>query len=152
MSATAQPVVGRDSELAMLDRMLQEASAGSPRFVVLTGEPGIGKSFLLAHLVRRANTRGCLVLEGRATELERELPFGLLIDAFDDYLEALDPRAFDRLAADGLGELSTVFPAMRGLRSSSEELSTVTERFRAHRAVRELIERLAARQAFVLTL
>jgi predicted ATPase len=152
MSATAQPVVGRDSELAMLDRMLQEASAGSPRFVVLTGEPGIGKSFLLAHLVRRANTRGCLVLEGRATELERELPFGLLIDAFDDYLEALDPRAFDRLAADGLGELATVFPSMQALSSGAQGLSTVNERFRAHRAVRELVERLAARQTFVLTL
>jgi DNA-binding NarL/FixJ family response regulator len=92
------------------------------------------------------------VLEGRAAELERELPFGLVVDAFDDYLESLDPRTFDRLAADGLGELATVFPAMRGLRSSSEPPSTVAERFRAHRAVRELIERLAAKQPFVLTL
>src|SRR5919109_889659 len=136
MRGTAQPVVGRDSELAVLDRALDEASAGSSRFVVLTGEPGIGKSFLLAQLVRRANARGCLALEGRATELERELPFGLIIDAFDDYLESLDPRAFDRLAADGLDELATVFPSMRVLRSSSRELSTVNERFRAHRAVR----------------
>ena len=136
----------------MLERVLDEACAGSSRFVVISGEPGIGKTFLLSHLARQADERGCLVLAGRATELERELPFGLLIDAFDDYLESLDPRAFERLAADGLGELSTVFPAMRGLRSSSEELSTVTERFRAHRAVRELIERLAARQPFVLTL
>src|ERR687887_709983 len=137
MSATAQPVVGRDRELAVLDRMLDEASAGSPRFVVLTGEPGIGKSFLLAQLVRRANTRGCLVLEGRATELERELPFGLMIDAFDDYLESLDQRAFDRLAADGLGELATVFPSMQALSSGAQDMSTVNERFRAHRAVRE---------------
>jgi DNA-binding NarL/FixJ family response regulator/tetratricopeptide (TPR) repeat protein len=152
MTEITQPVVGRDHELAVLERMLDQACAGSSRFVVVTGEPGIGKSFLLSHLTRQANERGCLVLAGRATELERELPFGLLIDAFDDYLEALDPRAFDRLAADGLGELATVFPAMRGLRSSSEELSTVTERFRAHRAVRELMERLAARQPFVLTL
>jgi len=152
MTESLQPVVGRDRELAVLDRMLDEASAGSSRFVVLTGEPGIGKSFLLNHLVRRADARGCLVLQGRATELERELPFALLIDAFDDYLHALDPRAFDRLAADGLGELATVFPSMSVLRSGSEDLSTVAERFRAHRAVRELIERLAARQPFVLTL
>jgi DNA-binding CsgD family transcriptional regulator len=152
MTETAQPVVGRDGEVAVLERMLDEACAGSSRFVVLSGEPGIGKTFLLAHLARQADERGCLVLSGRATELERELPFGLLIDAFDDYLESMDPRTFDRLAADGLGELSTVFPAMRSLRSDSEDLSTVTERFRAHRAVRELIERLAARQPFVLTL
>jgi DNA-binding CsgD family transcriptional regulator/tetratricopeptide (TPR) repeat protein len=152
VTETAQPVVGRDAEIAVLERALDASCAGSSRFVVLTGEPGIGKTFLLAHLAREANERGCLVLEGRATELERELPFGLLIDAFDDYLEALDPRASDRLAADGLGELSTVFPAMRDLRSASEELSTVTERFRAHRAVRELVERLAARQPLVLIL
>jgi predicted ATPase len=51
--------------------------------VVLTGEPGIGKSSLLRELGRAAEARGCLVLEGRATEMERELPFGLVVDALD---------------------------------------------------------------------
>jgi DNA-binding CsgD family transcriptional regulator len=148
----AQSLVGRDSELELLDRLLDEACAGSSRFVVVTGEPGIGKTSLLAELGRRAEERGCLVLDGRAAELESELPFGLVVDAFDAYLESLDARTYDRLAADELGELASVFPALRSLRSSSDGPGTAVERFRAHHAVRELMERLAARQPLALML
>jgi DNA-binding NarL/FixJ family response regulator len=146
----AQSLVGRDSELELLDRLLDEACSGSSRFVALAGEPGIGKTSLLAELVRRAQERGCLVLEGSAAELERDLPFGLVVDAFDAYLESLDARSYDRLAADDLGELASVFPSLRALGSGAGHETTVAERFRAHHAVRELIERLAARQPLLL--
>ena len=92
------------------------------------------------------------MLEGRAAELETELPFGLVVDAFDGYLQALDPRADERLAADELGELGSVFPALRSLGAAAGGPSTAADRFRAHHAVRELIERLAARQPLVLVL
>ena len=47
-----------------------------------------------------------------------------------------------RLAAEDLGELAGVFPASRSL-GRGRVPTTATERFRAHQAVRELIERLA---------
>jgi predicted ATPase len=111
----AEPLVGRDAELAVLECLLDEAREGTHKFAVVSGEPGIGKTSVLGGLARRAEDRGCLVLEGRATELERALPFGLLIDAFDAYLESLDARTYDRLAADGLAELGAVFPSLRSL-------------------------------------
>ncbi len=40
------PLVGRDEELALLQRRWQKAKAGEGRVVVLIGEPGIGKSRL----------------------------------------------------------------------------------------------------------
>ena len=40
------PLVGRDEELALLQRRWQQAKAGEGRVVVLIGEPGIGKSSL----------------------------------------------------------------------------------------------------------
>ncbi len=40
------PLVGRDEELALLQRRWQQATAGEGRVVVLIGEPGIGKSRL----------------------------------------------------------------------------------------------------------
>ena len=40
------PLVGRDEELALLQRRWQQANAGEGRVVVLIGEPGIGKSRL----------------------------------------------------------------------------------------------------------
>ena len=146
------PLVGRDRELALLERLLDEARAGAARFVVVTGEPGIGKTRLLSELVSRAERHGCLALAGSAAEFERDFPFGPVIDALDAYLESLDAHAVDRLAADGLEDLAAVFPSLRSLRSRLERPPLAAERFRAYRAVRELLERLAARQPLVLTL
>ena len=105
-----QSLVGRDRELDGLAALLDEADAGMARLAFVTGEPGIGKTALLAELLARAEDRGCLALHGSAAEFERELPFGLLVDALDEYLESLDPRAFSRLTTEDLGELADGLP------------------------------------------
>jgi DNA-binding NarL/FixJ family response regulator len=148
----AQPLVGRDRELEVLGQLLGEACAGSARAAFITGEPGIGKTRLLLELLRDADSRGALALRGRASEFESAVPFGLLVDAFDEYLESLDPRAFSRLATDDRRELAAVFPALRSHDPGSDEPATAAERFRAHRAVRDLLERLAGRQPVLLVL
>ena len=152
MTQTAPPIVGRDEELKRLRDLADEVSAGSPRFVQVTGEPGIGKTYLLAEFGRLADRDGWLVLSGRCSELERELPFGLVIDTFDAYLASLDPRDFDRVAADELSELAGLFPSLRSLVPTPDEPRTSTERVRAHRAVVEMLERLGARQPLLLLL
>jgi DNA-binding CsgD family transcriptional regulator len=148
----AQPLVGRGRELEVLGRLLREACAGSQRFAFITGEPGIGKTRLLLELLDEAERLGALALRGRASEFERALPFGLLVDAFDEYLASCDPREFSRLATDDLRELAAVFPALRSQDPGSDHPTTAAERFRAHRAVRDLIERLAARHPVLLVL
>ena len=65
-------------ELADLERALDRLAAGQPGVVQLIGEPGIGKSRLLAELAQRAEGRRHLVLVGRAAEFEQDLPFGLI--------------------------------------------------------------------------
>jgi DNA-binding NarL/FixJ family response regulator len=132
--------------------MLADACEGLPQFVVVSGEAGIGKTRLLEELANLAAARNCLVLEGRAAEFERELPFGLLTDALDAYLKSLDERALERLAMDRLGALASVFPSLRGLDGAVDYPVSAAERFRVHHAVRELIERLAARRPVVLIL
>src|SRR6516165_5760351 len=47
------PLVGRDEELDLLLRRWQQAKAGEGRAVLLTGEPGIGKSRITAALSQR---------------------------------------------------------------------------------------------------
>ena len=51
------------------------------RIVLLTGEPGIGKSRLLAELVAKARERGATVLQGSAYEAETGQPYGPWMDA-----------------------------------------------------------------------
>ena len=98
MAEWASALVGRRDELAALERALAAVGDGAASSVALRGEPGIGKSRLLAELAGRARERGLLVLEGRAAELERDFPFALLEDA-------LEPLVRDGALAGPVGEL-----------------------------------------------
>ncbi len=152
MTELARPFVGRERELELIEELLEGTCAGEARFLFVTGEAGIGKTRLLAELLAGAGERGCLALRGSAAEYEREVPFGLVVDAVDEYLESLGPQAFQRLASEDLTELAGVFPALRSLDPGSDQPSTAAERFRAHRAICGLFEHLAAGQPVVLAL
>ena len=60
-------LVGRDEELAVLHEALAESAEGRGRFVVVSGEAGIGKSRLLEEIVTPASASH-VVLTGRAVE------------------------------------------------------------------------------------
>ncbi len=152
MTASPTALVGRDNEQQVAGQLLEEVIAGTPRVAFVVGEPGIGKTSLLDELAARAEQRGCLALRGSAAEFEQELPFGLIVDALDEYLGSLEPRAFSRLASEDVSEIAGVFPALRSLEAASPGPTTAAERFRAHHAVRDLIERLAGPQPLVLVL
>ena len=128
-------MIGRAREIEQLLTLIEEEEGG---LAVVSGEAGIGKTRLLEELTERAAEAGRLTLVGRAAEYERELPFGLVIDAVDPFLGALDSQAYERLARDRVGELASVFPALHGLGDAVHEPATATERFRIHNAVREL--------------
>jgi ATP/maltotriose-dependent transcriptional regulator MalT len=147
--ATAQPaLIGRRHELGVLDRALAAVESGPSRAVGLRGEPGIGKSRLLAELASRAEERGHMVLAGRATELERDLPFALLIDAFDRQLASDPPR---RLDGEHLAQLAAVLPAVAGM-PGVEPAASPDGRHRVARAVRALLELLARQRPVTLLL
>ena len=68
--ASSNTLVGRDEQLATLDA---ELAAGGARVVLLTGEPGAGKSALMDVWGTAAAARGVAVLRGRAEEGELAL-------------------------------------------------------------------------------
>ena len=51
--------------------------------VEIVGEAGIGKTTLLEHLGASATKAGALVLSGRCSEFERDVPYALLLEALD---------------------------------------------------------------------
>jgi class 3 adenylate cyclase len=53
LRASGTPLVGRDEELAMLERRWQQAKSGEGSVVLVSGEPGIGKSRLAQALIER---------------------------------------------------------------------------------------------------
>jgi ATP/maltotriose-dependent transcriptional regulator MalT len=151
MSALADQLVGRADELGSLERVLDELDQGRPGAIELVGEPGIGKTRLLRELGARAELRGQLVLAGSASELERDLPFSVFVDALDEYVEGLDPKRLAALDDDVQAELAHVFPSLSAL-ARGREVALQHERYRSHRAVRALLEQLAATNPLVLVL
>jgi len=109
----------------------------------------MGKTRLLAELTARAEARGDLVLAGAGAELERDMPFWVFVDALDEYVEGLEPRRLERLDARVRDELGSVLPS---LGRAGAAPGGAHERYRVHRAVRELLETLAATQPLVLIL
>jgi DNA-binding NarL/FixJ family response regulator len=145
------PTVGRESALEQIDAVLDALAAGGPECVALEGEPGIGKTHLLTELLRRAEDRGYLVLGGSATEFERDLPFGLWADALDAYVASQELELDESWSAEHARELGAVLPSVRGA-APSRRRAVPDERYRAHRASRKLLERLARERPLVVVL
>src|SRR5215472_4762152 len=99
-------LVGREAELAVLDRLACDAVAGRGRAVVIEGEAGIGKSRLVADALAELPRRGATLLIGIGEPLELHRPFGLIADCLQIGRNAPDGRrrAIARsLDADGVG-------------------------------------------------
>ncbi len=143
-------LVGREAELAQIDSALDALDSGELGCLTLEGEPGIGKTRLLAELHRRSEERGHIVLRGAGADFETNVPFGVAVDAFDAYLAAHDEDVAAGLPADVRAELGDIFPSLRT--EQSVGATTGDERYRAHRAVRVLIELLAAETPVVMIL
>jgi DNA-binding CsgD family transcriptional regulator len=81
----------REGELQQLDALVDEACTGRGRVVLIEGPPGIGKTQLLDAARARARERDMAVLAARATELDRDFPFGAVRQLFEPLIASADP-------------------------------------------------------------
>jgi DNA-binding CsgD family transcriptional regulator/tetratricopeptide (TPR) repeat protein len=88
----AGALVGRDSELAMLARLVNETAAGCGCSVLIEGEPGIGKSALVRAAVAEAADLGCQVFWGAGDELGQALPLLPLLEGLRVREPSANPR------------------------------------------------------------
>ena len=73
------------------------------------------------------------------------------MDALDEYVAGLDPGRLETIDDDVGAELALVLPSLSSLARAGEP-SLQDERYRAHRAIRELLERIAATNPLLLVL
>ncbi|WP_342228479.1 helix-turn-helix transcriptional regulator [Nocardia wallacei] len=146
-----RPLVGRVAPLRVLESGLTTVRTGAFAAISVVGEPGIGKTRLLREAVLRAETLGFRVIGGRGTELEREIPFGVVIDALDQPLGALRPDELSTLGTDALAELARLLPALARWASPLATPLQI-ERHRCHRALRIALRQLTSRRPVLLVL
>jgi ABC-type transport system substrate-binding protein/class 3 adenylate cyclase len=92
------PLVGREAELALLEEIFGELTHGRGAIVVLTGEPGIGKSRLKSEVRERFRDR-VRFLEGHAVSYGSQIPYWPIRELLRDWLAlgVSDPEARVRL-------------------------------------------------------
>jgi DNA-binding CsgD family transcriptional regulator len=103
-------LIGRRRECGRVDALLDEMRRGSGGVLVLSGEPGIGKSALLGYARRRGGD--CVVLEARGIEGEGELAFAALADLLRPLLGRLE--AIPPLQAQALSGALALAPPVEG--------------------------------------
>jgi DNA-binding winged helix-turn-helix (wHTH) protein/tetratricopeptide (TPR) repeat protein len=67
--------VGREQELAIMEACLAQAVQGQGQVVGIVGEPGMGKTRLLAECRRRVDAERVRVVEGRCLSYSRAVPY-----------------------------------------------------------------------------
>ena len=80
LSGIRAPMIGRDAQLAQLRQAFQFVRAGRGRVGTVLGEPGLGKSRLLAELRAGIDPSEGRWIEGRCLSYGETIPYHLVID------------------------------------------------------------------------
>jgi len=165
-TAASTQLVGRQRELTRLRNALEEAERGSAVVVHIRGPSGTGKSSLVENFLAQIelerlapNAADALVLRSRCYELE-QMPFKALdavMDALVRHLLHLDDLEVAQVLPHEISALAQLFPVLERLRAVKRLTSgakpvgdAVNDRRRAELALRQLLDRLAARKPIVL--
>ena len=118
--------VGRERELGILRAGVEALARGEGAAVWVEGEPGIGKSYLVAEALAAANQSGLDVGWGIADKLTERLPLAVMLDCLQVRLSSPDPRrahAADLLRSLPLGLLGDGDTSVTGI----EVLATLVD-------------------------
>ena len=105
--------VGRDAELALLERNLERATEGDGCAVGVVAEAGVGKSRLAFEFAERCRAKGVRVLEGRALAHSRATPFEPVIDILKAFFEIAPDDPPERNRSKTAEVLERIDPALR---------------------------------------
>lgn len=148
------PFAGRSEPLEALITAWKESLEGARRAVLVSGEPGIGKTRLVSELVRRAHQSGTTVLWGRCDE-ELDVPFQPFTEALRHYVHVVAPdRLRAELGALG-GELTRILPDLSArIPDLADPMSSdpETERHRLFEAVTDLLAEISQSGCVILVL
>jgi DNA-binding SARP family transcriptional activator len=164
-SRALAPLVGRVGEMVELERLWelartgriggpQAAELGAARVLVLAGDPGVGKTRLVAELARRVHAHGAVVLAGRAPE-ESLVPYQPFLEALRHYVVNAPLSDLRAAASDYGSELARLVPELRRRVPdlvSSLPVEPDTERYRMFEAVVGLLSAISRSAPILLVL
>ena len=105
------PFVGRHPELDNLVSLWRGAVEGRSSLVLVSGEPGIGKTRISSELARRVHAQGLTVLYGRCDD-ELGVPYQPFVEALAFVVDNFDPKDFVEVVGRHAAELTRLVPRL----------------------------------------
>ena len=150
----ADVLVGREDEVAFLDRSWADASEGRSSLVLVTGVPGIGKTRLLAEVSAQARRTGGLTLATVCRPGERSLFLQPFLDVLRPVLLAMPASRLGTLLGPHLPTWGRLLPELAEVLEvpPEQEMSNELARRRSFDAVVAALAGLSAARPVLLTL
>jgi predicted ATPase/DNA-binding winged helix-turn-helix (wHTH) protein len=143
-------ILGREQALSQLQQWLEQALAGKTQIVFVTGEPGIGKTTLVAAFLEAVNSNVC-ILRGQCLEQygsgEAYLP---ILDALSRLADEHDARTIETLRTFAPTWILQI-PGLASVNDREAKSSRIT-RESMLREIAEALEMMAATKPVVLLL
>jgi DNA-binding CsgD family transcriptional regulator len=149
------PLVGRDAELDQVTAALDRVVGGDGGVLLVSGEPGIGKTRLVEELSGLASAQGALVAWGRVDDVDGAPPYWPWIQLLESVLAGADRDVVTEALRDNAGPLGAILGAVgKDVTDAAPPapLDPAAARFRLHRAVLDVLRRVGAHRPLVLLL
>jgi tetratricopeptide (TPR) repeat protein len=147
--------VGREPELRQLQSAFDGAMSGQGALMMVTGEPGIGKTALCEQLSTYVTLRGGRTLVGHCYEAgSLSLPYLAFVEALRSYVLSRDPKDLKEELGSGAADVARIISEIRErlkikLRTQKDPEE---ERYRLLQAVGEFLSNAAAVQPMLVVL
>lgn len=148
-------LVGRQAELAQLRQHWDSSQQARAHLVLLSGEPGIGKTRLALELIAHASAEGAEVLRGGCYEYEAMTPYLPIAEAIRDWVHRQSPESLRTVlgtTAYAIAKLAPEIEDKLGALPPAPVLPASEDRLRFFDNVVRFVQTLAAPHGLLLFL
>lgn len=146
-------LVGREEELAEATQLWLRALSGQAGLLLISGEPGIGKTRLAQAIIAQARIGGATALRGGCYEFEATTPYLPLAEALRDWVHSRDGQTLRAQLGSTAPELARLAPEIEtklGPLPPSPPLSPEEQRVRLFDNIAQFLEGLAGENGLLL--